>query len=438
MKHQFRINIKLDFWTIALALALSVIGILFIYSSSSHLMAENTKYLKQVLHLVVALIVYLVVANLNYQRYIAYGYLLYGVGIFLLVVVLIFGVEINNSKSWIRFAGFSFQLSEFAKLFFIVSFAIFLNHYQNIAKKFIFLLMSLIFFIPYLGLLLLQPDIGTAVVFVCIFYVMLFVGGANATYMGIITSVGVIAILLPFINYYFLNVSKNPSTFLTFFDNPLFMGVLGGGFLLFYGITYLVQKYFIFSKKILYFSLAFLTLGLGFLGTTAVKKVFKEYHYKRFMVFINPDLDPADKGYNIRQSLISIGAGQFSGQGLAQGKQNRGNFLPSEDTDFIIALVGEEWGFFGTTLVMLLYLILIYRGLYIAYSAKELTGSFIALGISTLFASHMIINIFSAIGFFPVIGIPLPFLSYGGSSLLVNFIGLGIIFNIKMKRFSYT
>lgn len=436
MKHQFKINIKLDFWTVGLALALSLIGILFIYSSSSNL-ADNTKYLKQILHLVVGLLAYLAAANLNYQRYISYGYVIYGIGLFLLALVLIFGVEVNNSKSWIRIAGFSFQLSEFAKLSFIIAFSIFLNHFQGLSKKFLFLLMAFGVVLPYLALLLLQPDMGTAVVFMCIFYVMLFVGGANAAYMGMITSIGMIAVLLPFLTYYFLNVFDAENAFLLFLDSSASMAFTGVIFLLFYGMGYLVQKYFIISRKIFYLSLAFLTLGLGFLGTTVVKKFFKEYHYKRFLVFVNPDLDPAGKGYNIRQSLISIGAGQFTGQGLAQGKQNRGNFLPSEDTDFIISLIGEEWGFAGVTLVILLYLLLIYRGLHIAYSAKEFCGSLIALGITSLYASHAIINIFSATGLFPVIGIPLPFVSYGGSSLLVNFLGLGIMFNIKMRRFAY-
>ena len=161
------------------------------YSSSSNL-ADITKYLKQILHLVVGLLAYLAAANLNYQRYISYGYVIYGIGLFLLALVLIFGVEVNNSKSWIRIAGFSFQLSEFAKLSFIIAFSIFLNHFQGLSKKFLFLLMAFGVVLPYLALLLLQPDMGTAVVFMCIFYVMLFVGGANAAYMGMITSIGML------------------------------------------------------------------------------------------------------------------------------------------------------------------------------------------------------------------------------------------------------
>jgi rod shape determining protein RodA len=168
-----------------------------------------------------------------------------------------------------------------------------------------------------------------------------------------------------------------------------------------------------------------------------VKLLFKDYHYKRFLVFLDPELDPTGKGYNIQQSKISIGSGGFMGQGFTKGKQNRGNFLPAEDTDFIISLVAEEWGFLGIIIVLGLYLFLIYRCLYIAYSARDFVGSMIAAGITSMYIGHIMLNIFSAMGFFPVIGVPLPFLSYGGSSLLTSYLGLGILFNIKMRRFSY-
>jgi len=232
-------------------------------------------------------------------------------------------------------------------------------------------------------------------------------------------------------------MTPTESSIISFFNNPGLVTLLGFIFLAASGIFYFIHRYIALSKKVFYLFLILLTVGVGFLFTNPVKLLFKDYHYERFLVFLNPDTDRYGKGYNIQQSLISIGSGQLTGQGFTKGNQNRGNFLPSEDTDFIISLIGEEWGFIGIAFIIFLYILLIYRCLYIAYSARDFVSSLIAIGITSMYMGHIMINIFSAIGFFPVVGVPLPFISYGGSSLLTNYIGLGILFSIKIRRFSY-
>lgn len=432
----FKINLKLDFWTIGIALILSLIGILFIYSSSSNL-TNNTKYLKQITHLIIALVLYIIVANISYQKYITSAVLIYIIGIVLLLITLIFGSTINNQKGWIKLGIFHAQFSEFCKLSFIIAFAVFINNFQDQAKRFSFLVISFLIVLPYIILLALQPDMGTSLIFFFIFFVMLFMGGVNITFLVLLFGVSFISLFVPLLSYYLTQEADITNTFTNLIGSSFSLTLIGLILLLISGAAYVIYKYFFSTKNIFLAFLILITLGTGFIATNGTKKILKPYHYKRFLVFIHPEMDLAGKGYNTNQSKISIGSGELTGQGLTKGKQNRGQFLPAEDTDFIFSLVGEEWGFIGASIIMLLFFFLIYGGLQIAYSARDFPSSLIALGITSMYMGHVAINLFSAIGLFPVVGIPLPFMSYGGSSLLVNYIGLAILFNIKMKRFSY-
>lgn len=436
MKNQFRMSIKLDFWTIAIALALSFIGVLFIYSSTAA--QGGTKYLKQLINLSVGLVAYMVISNVNYQKYSSKSMIVYLVGLSLLATTLFLGSSVNNSRSWIKLGAFSIQLSEFAKLFFVVAFSVFLNNYQANLKKFSFLVISFAVLVPFLILILLQPDMGTALTFLFVFFVMFYVGGGNGTYLGMIIGSGLVAVIVPVLAYFLVNKAEMKSFLVQMINSPQYLLMIGSGLSALGSGFYAICRYFRTSKKyLIHIAIVLMTIGLGFYGSIGTKVLLKTYHYERLLVFVDPDIDKEGKGYNVKQSKISIGSGGFSGQGLTKGKFNNGKHLPEEDTDFIIALVGEEWGFLGIATILLLYLFLIYRCLYVAYSARDLVGSLIALGISAMFVGHIMINIFSATGFFPVIGVPLPFISYGGSSLLTGFVGLGILFNIKMRRFSY-
>ncbi len=160
----------------------------------------------------------------------------------------------------------------------------------------------------------------------------------------------------------------------------------------------------------------------------------KEYQRDRLMVFINPNADPLGAGYTINQSKIAIGSGMFFGKGWLSGTQNQLNFLPERHTDFIFSVVGEEWGFIGTTLMLGLFLLLVFRGLKIAELTKDVSGKLIAIGITTMLAIHVIINIGMTLGLMPVVGMPLPFISYGRSALTANLIAIGFLLNVQMNR----
>jgi rod shape determining protein RodA len=161
----------------------------------------------------------------------------------------------------------------------------------------------------------------------------------------------------------------------------------------------------------------------------------KEYQKRRILVFLDPDRDPLGAGYHIIQSKIAIGSGMISGKGFLKGTQNALSFLPEEHTDFIFSVLAEEWGFTGSVILVLLFLILIFWGLNIAQGCREPFGTIMAVGITSMFFWQVFINIAMTMGLMPVVGVPLPFISYGGSSVLTTAIGMGLLMNISMRRF---
>ena len=161
----------------------------------------------------------------------------------------------------------------------------------------------------------------------------------------------------------------------------------------------------------------------------------RDYQKRRILVFLDPDLDPLGAGYHIIQSKIAIGSGMISGKGFLKGTQNALSFLPEEHTDFIFSVLAEEWGFVGSVIVVLLFLMLIFWGLNIAQGCREPFGTILVVGVTSMFFWQVIINIGMTMGLMPVVGVPLPFVSYGGSSVLTTAIGIGLLMNVSMRRF---
>lgn len=166
----------------------------------------------------------------------------------------------------------------------------------------------------------------------------------------------------------------------------------------------------------------------------AYKYVLPEHAKSRIAVFLNPQTDPQGAGYNIIQAKLAVGSGQLLGMGLLEGNQTQLGYLPMKVTDFIFAVISEEMGFIVSAIVVVLFVLLIVRGYYIAKTAKDIYGSLIATGVTTLYLAHFLENVGMNIGLMPITGIPLPFISYGGSAMLTNFIGLGILLNVSCRR----
>jgi len=163
----------------------------------------------------------------------------------------------------------------------------------------------------------------------------------------------------------------------------------------------------------------------------------KDYQRRRVLVFLNPELDPSGAGYHIAQSKIAVGSGEFFGKGLKAASQSQLHFLPASQTDFILAVLAEQWGFIGCLVILLLYYVLITRGLEIAGESKDIFGALLAFGIMAMITVQLVVNVGMVVGIMPVVGIPLPLLSYGGSSLVVTCIGIGLVMSVHLRRFLY-
>jgi rod shape determining protein RodA len=340
------------------AATLMVVGLMFVHSASAGY-ARN--YLpRQATWLLLGVMLAVPVALINYREYRNYALPLFIAAVLGLVAVLLFGREVNGARSWLGFGGMGIQPSEFAKLAVILMFGRYLADFEEHRYDPIYFLISfVILFIP-LVLILLQPDLGTALVFVPVVLAMFYVSG---------TRQGLIAIVL----------------------------VAGTSCLP------LLWRFLSMRQK------------------------------QRILLTWNPEQDPWHYGYQAIQSRIAVGSGLLTGRGFMQSIQSKLNFLPERHTDFVFSVVGEEWGFLGSAAVLALYAWLVFAGLTIARQAKDVFGEVVAVGIAVLFGTHIILNVGMAVGLLPIIGLPLPLLSYGGSSLLTSCLALGVLQSIHAR-----
>ena len=354
------------------ALLLTGVGMAMIYSATSLRLElggiETDFYVrKQAVALVVGLIAMVVVAVVDYRWARAYSPLLYLGALILLVAVLTpLGTEINGSQRWIDLGGFNLQPSEVAKFAVIVALAALL-HEQKGEPGFGVVVASLVIVAIPMGLVFIEPDLGTSIVFVWLTFVLFLVGGVKGRYL---------------------------------------LGLAVGG------VAAVVAA-----------------LRLDFI---------EEYQLERLTAFLdagNADLAQTS-AFHTKQSLIAIGSGQFAGKGFLEGTQNNLAYVPENHTDFIFTVVGEEFGFVGAFVILGLFAILVWRGLRIAVMAKDLFGTLVASAVVGLLAFQVFINVGMTIGIMPVTGIPLPFLSYGGTSLITWFVLVGLLLNVHMRRFS--
>lgn len=354
-----------DWLLLLLVLAICTLGVMEIYSATIH-----TKFVgvhtKQIYWIMGGLVVMFILSLINYQALLDYVPWMYLGGVASLVAVLIFGRKYLGARRWILMPGGShFQPSEWVKLILILAVAKYFSEARgveqegrpaDIAKA------GLLVGVPML-LVLKQPDLGTALTYIPIAIMGLFLGGLK-------------------------------------FKHAILMLVLAGV------LVVPMWKY-----------------GL------------KPYQKDRLTSFIEPEADPQKKGYQVIQSLIAVGSGGIMGKGITKGTQTQGNFLPVPHTDFIFAAWSEEHGLLGALTVLLLYFLVLMRLIDNAQTAPDRAGTFVVMGVVAVLAFHVLVNVGMVVGFMPVTGIPLPLMSYGGSSVLFTFLALGIVMNIRMRRF---
>jgi len=431
-------TLKIDYALLFSFIALMCIGILTIYSAaraSGEGGALGNQHIKQIYWALTGLVIFILTLFVHYQTMSKYALFIYIGGIFLLALTLFFGKRVRGAKSWITiFGSFGFQPSEFVKIAVIIALARFLDRIGEDIKSLKNVILSLLISLFPMGLILLQPDFGTALVYLPVCLILLYFAGIRYMHLLSILIIFGIAGILPLLTTFSKLTHSGTLAFLEVLDDTkiVFMIAMMFGILSF--IMFVLYK---ITKKPLIFKATntFLIFSTGLLLAAPLGKFLKPYHKERLIVFLKPAIDPFGSGYNIIQSKIAVGAGGLFGKGLLRGTQSQLGFLPERSTDFIFSIFAEEWGFFGSFVLLVIYGIFIFRGILIIYNAKDRFSMLLAGGIVGMFLFHIMINIGMTIGIMPITGIPLPFLSYGGSFLITCIFGVAILMNIEMRRY---
>jgi rod shape determining protein RodA len=357
---------KIDYGIIISVVVLFAIGIVGLYSASRGAGGDESEFSKQLIWFGVGLVCFVLTMSFSCRKIKDVTIIAYVVFIALLVGVL-FTNRNNGATSWYKIGMFSFQPAEFFKIIAILFLAKLISDFSDkdsLNKITSILILLLVLAIP-VGLIIKQPDYGTAIVIVFVFCMMLYVAGINYKY--IIAGALIAVISLPIIYNVFL----------------------------------------------------------------------PEHAKSRINVFLNPEADPKGAGYNIIQSKLAVGSGMVSGMGVMNGNQTQLGMLPMKTTDFIYSVISEEMGFIISPLIIVLYIFMLYRILKASNNTKDMFGKMVCIGVFAMLLAHVVENIGMTIGLMPITGIPLPFISYGGSSMITNFIAIGLVENILIWSKNY-
>lgn len=433
---------RLDLPLIFALIGLCIMGFLTISSAISGMREMSSIMRTHLIALPVAVGAFIFGWLFNYQIYAEHYKKLYAFVVFLLVAVLAFGIVARGSNSWFRFAGFSFQPAEICRIALIVITSAFLANRPRQITSLKTLILCALFILPIFALIMKQPDFSSIVVTAPALLILLFVAGVNIYYFVLILAFTVMAGIFPILWTYislYPEILEN-STVLTWLNSLSFNIVscliFSAGILLLAAIIWWLLKYFrVFVPFSLVFVLALSMIG-GFFSGYFVNKHIKPYQRKRVEAFLAPTADPKGASYNILQAQIAMGSGGVLGKGFFSGTQSRLGFVPERHTDFILAILGEEAGLLGTLIVLGLYIVILWRIVLIAQSASDLFGYLLCSGIFAIFFVYMVFNFGMLIGMVPVAGIPLPFISYGGSNLVSSMWALGLVESVYFRRIS--
>jgi rod shape determining protein RodA len=428
--------LEIDFSLFFAALLLTVFGVLFIYSSgvTSAGVVVSTEYLRQIIWSVSGLILALVIAMIDYRKLRDLSLYLYLGVLALLAYTCFFGRIVNGARAWLGLGSFGIQPSEFTKISTILFLARYLGDSKRSSNAFArFITSCFIVFIP-MGLILIQPDFGTSLVFIPILLVMTFIAGVAIRYVIFLSAcIGITGILmvLPLWQSYIL---RNELPQLLILTNSRFITVtilalsIVAAIALFGFIKYKKRYFFwiIYAVGVLVFSLG---------ASYVFRKVLKDYQIMRLIVFLDPNVDPRGAGWNIIQSIIAIGSGGLVGKGYLQGTQSHYRFLPQQSTDFIFSIFAEEWGLLGGILIFSLFLLICLRLVKIMRSTSDPFGLYITAGLSAMYIFHFLINVGMTMGIMPITGIPLLFMSYGGSAIISAMTGIGLSLSVYIRRY---
>lgn len=422
---------------------LTFIGIIMIYSATFY--TGNINYvIKQLIAFFIGVIFLLVLSIISYQVFQPYYVFIYLVCLFLLLLVLLVGSTYRNTKAWIDLKFFLLQPSEIVRILYILALAGYLDssYIKNRGKIFKFLI-SVISFSIITGLLILESDFSAVVVYLPILVTIFYLSGINKKFLNYLILFSSITLILFLIKSYLILIKTERLPY--FLD--LILKSLTGINIYYFSVLFIIGIFGLFIywllRKLLFrvsFFFSFLTILVIFLSYTLVvvsHKIIKPYQNRRIIAFLNPYIDPSGCGYQVIQTKLAIGSGRIFGKGIFRSTQGKLGFVPEKHTDFIFSLIAEELGFVGSGLVILLYLIIILEGIRITTTSIDTYGSLLAGSITAMFCFYFFVNTGMCLGLLPVVGIPLPFISYGGSNLVASYIAVGILNSINIRKFLY-
>lgn len=387
---------------------LLIIGLMAIFSAS-HSVGQNTEisnFSKQLYFIMIGIISATVITMIP-TRYIYFSaYWVYGITILLLISSLIFNHG-HLIKRWIDVGGIRFQPAELAKIGTLLALARFLADKKEKAGKPKELLISFaIVGLPF-ALIYLQPDLGTSLVFLAMILPMLYWAGISSFVLFLIVA-------------------------------PLLIIPASFDFYAFFAVMVLIAIISLYFKRGLLVSV-FLFLGSAMIGviTPFLWNRLHEYQKHRILTFLGVETDPFGISYQVIQSKVAIGSGGFLGKGLLNGTQTQLRFLPAQHTDFIFSVIGEELGFVGGSLLLVLFLYMLLRCIYVGGVVRSRFLSLVSIGVASILAFHVLVNVGMTVGIFPVTGLPLPFISYGGSFMIVSFLLIGLVIHSSRARYQY-
>jgi rod shape determining protein RodA len=407
---------KIDWTSVMILFILVMLGLGNIYSSSQAYLLDSiftmNSFSKQLFFVITSVFIFLFIQILPYSFFTKYSSILYVLSIISLIGLFLFGSEINGALAWYQFGGFSLQPSEFAKPFTALALAKYLSDINSNIKTIKTQFYSFLIILIPIILIILQPDPGTIIIFLS-FFLVFYKIGLPSIYMNF---------FIGFIILFFATILLSPNYVMVFLT---FLTLL---------LLYFFRKKSYNIKKILVYATVFSVFiySVDFI----FNNVFEQRHRDRFNIVMGLEEDYRGSGYNTNQSRIAFASGGMFGEGFLKGSQTRGNFVPEQHTDYIFSTVGEEWGFLGASSIIILFTFLMLRISKRAELQRNLFSKIYSYSTVTIIFTHFFINIGMVIGLVPTIGIPLPFLSYGGSSLMAFVLLFSIYIKLDSQRTS--
>ncbi|MFH1618967.1 MAG: FtsW/RodA/SpoVE family cell cycle protein [bacterium] len=433
---------KMD-WVLLWAVAILIfIGTIAIVSATAALPFQARVIRTHMIALPLGVLFFVIGWGFNYQIFQDQWKVVYGAMLALLVGVLIFGTVDRGSRAWFHLPFFSVQPSELCRVGLILVLANYLDRNAGRMKDLSSVLGALALTAPFFLLIIKQPDFSAVLVTFPTVLAMLFCAGVSFLHLSVILGYGFIIGFFPVV---WTLISLHPDWIqdsaavrvmmsLSHFGLPALFFVLAAAGLIWF-LWWFSQKFRPGLSWTCFLGAALVVI-LGLFSGIMVKNEMKEYQRKRFEVFLSPETDPRGAGYNLLQAQIAMGSGGFFGRGIFSGTQSRLGFVPERHTDFILAVVGEEMGFAGTMAVIGLYLLMMWRIILAARVSRDQFGYLANCGIFSMFMVYLFINFGMSVGLFPVAGIPLPLVSYGGSNLVATLWAVGIAESVYSRRYA--